>query len=507
MTKILFITADEQRFDALGCTGGKVAKTPHLDQIAAEGLNYKRAYVNNVTCMPSRATMLTGQYPATHGVFTNGVPLPIDAPSFSSHLQDHGYKTALIGKSHLEPVMGSPEKFWEVRAGGEKNTGPYRGFEHVMISSHGKGVARNHYQVWMEENAPEEFKFYLNQQGEDGKLNTKGGGDTDAIQVHENKISYKNYHTNWLADRSIDWLTENGEKENWFLWLSFGDPHHPYQPPSSELHRVNWKNTTLPSAYIKKEEELSNVLGKKPSHWLDFYRGTSYPCGEAPNNFISSKMPSDQVLEINARVHIMNEIIDDSIGRIKDHLIKNGWFEDTHIIYTSDHGSLQGDYGLMFKGPFHVDSLMRVPLIWRPAKNNKNKNLNLGMPVSLVDLAPTFCECASIPIPKWMQGSPLPKDPKNDREFSIIEWEQEHLGKVIHIQTIITKKFICSNYKKTNLYPNGEGELYNYDTDPHQFYNLWNDTKYNVIKNELLNKLKQNVPPRRKIKLVRVAGA
>ena len=506
MAKILFITADEQRFDALGCTGGKVAKTPHLDEIASEGINYRKAYVNNVTCMPSRATMITGQYPATHGVFTNGVPLPIDAPSFSSHLNAHGYKTALIGKSHLEPVMGLPEDFWEVRAGGEKNTGPYRGFDYVLISSHGKGVARNHYQVWMEENSPEEFGFYLNQQGKDGKLNTKGGGDTNAIQVHENNISYENYHSNWLVDRSIEWISENGNNENWFLWLSFGDPHHPYQPPASQLHRVNWENTELPSGYIKTEEKINSILGNKPSHWLDFFKGTSYPCGEAPNNFIPSEMSSDQVLEINARVHIMNEIIDDGIGRIKDHLIKNKLFKDTDIIYTSDHGSLQGDYGLMFKGPFHVDSLMRVPLIWRPAKNKK-RSIKLTMPVSLVDLAPTFCECAAIPIPKWMQGSPLPKDPNNDREFSIIEWEQEHLGNVIHIQTIVTKNFICSNYMKTNRYPNGAGELYNYDTDPNQFYNLWDDPNYETIKNELLNKLKHNIPPTRLKKLKRVAGA
>ena len=80
MTKILFITADEQRFDALSCTGNNNTKTPNLDQIASEGINYQRAYVNNVTCMPSRATMVTGQYPATHGVFSNGVPLPINAP-------------------------------------------------------------------------------------------------------------------------------------------------------------------------------------------------------------------------------------------------------------------------------------------------------------------------------------------------------------------------------------------------------------------------------------------
>ena len=507
MTKILFITADEQRFDALSCTGNNNTKTPNLDQIASEGINYQRAYVNNVTCMPSRATMVTGQYPATHGVFSNGVPLPINAPSFSSHLQNNGFKTALIGKSHLEPVMGSSEDFWEVRAGGENNFGPYRGFDHVMISSHGKGVARNHYQVWMEENSPEEFEYYLNQQGSDGKLNTKGGGQTEAIQVHENKISYDNYHTNWLADRTIDWLSDQDQDDDWFLWLSFGDPHHPYQPPSSQLNRVNWKNIDLPKAYIESEEEIIKILGNRPSHWLDFYKGISYPCGEAPNSFISSEMSSDQVCEINSMVYIMNEIIDDAVGRVKDYLVKRGWDEDTHIIYTSDHGSLQGDYGLMFKGPFHVDSLMRVPLIWRPTKTIENKNININVPVSLVDLAPTFCKCASIEIPSWMQGTPLPNNISDYRDFVIVEWEQEHLGNTIQIQTIVTKNYICSQYKKTNRYPNGEGELYNYNNDPYQFNNLWNNNEFQTIKSELLLKLTENLPMRREKKLKRIAGA
>ena len=79
--KILFITTDQQRYDALGCNGGTIARTPVVDGLAADGIRYERAYNQNTVCMPARSTMLTGQYVRTHGVIANGVPLPDDAPS------------------------------------------------------------------------------------------------------------------------------------------------------------------------------------------------------------------------------------------------------------------------------------------------------------------------------------------------------------------------------------------------------------------------------------------
>ena len=78
---ILFITTDQQRYDALGCNGGKIAQTPVADRLAATGINYRRAHNQNVVCMPARSTMITGQYVRTHGVVANGVALPPDSPS------------------------------------------------------------------------------------------------------------------------------------------------------------------------------------------------------------------------------------------------------------------------------------------------------------------------------------------------------------------------------------------------------------------------------------------
>src|SRR6185312_13428247 len=135
--KILFITTDQQRYDSLGCNGGRVARTPVVDGWARTGMNYRRAYNQNTVCMPARSTMLTGQYPRTHGVVANGIPLPADAPSVAAHLADNaGYRTALIGKAHFEPAFDMTGK-WEENARWRRgDTGPWRGFEYSIQAAH-----------------------------------------------------------------------------------------------------------------------------------------------------------------------------------------------------------------------------------------------------------------------------------------------------------------------------------------------------------------------------------
>ena len=146
--KILFITTDQQRYDTLGCNGGTLSRTPVIDALASDGIRYERAVPQSVVCMPSRSTMLTGQHPSTHGVWMNGVPLPVDAPSVAAELQRSGYRTALVGKAHFEPFMDAFGRFTEnmlARSGEETKqnpwadgtVGPHRGFEHLEFATHG----------------------------------------------------------------------------------------------------------------------------------------------------------------------------------------------------------------------------------------------------------------------------------------------------------------------------------------------------------------------------------
>src|SRR4029077_20665983 len=102
--KILFITTDQQRYDALGCNGGTIARTPVVDGLAESGIRFERAYNQNTVCMPARSTVLPGQYVRPPGGGANGLRRPEDAPSIAEYLRDKaGYRTALLGKAHFEP--------------------------------------------------------------------------------------------------------------------------------------------------------------------------------------------------------------------------------------------------------------------------------------------------------------------------------------------------------------------------------------------------------------------
>ena len=150
---ILLITTDQMRFDALGCNGGEVARTPVIDALAASGINYTRAHNQNVVCMPARATIVTGQHVASHGVWMNGVSLPEDQQTVAHHLKMNGYNTALLGKAHFEPWLGSPEEFFENRMANDGNTGPHRGFDHLELANH-SFEGHSHYDLWMSEKHP-----------------------------------------------------------------------------------------------------------------------------------------------------------------------------------------------------------------------------------------------------------------------------------------------------------------------------------------------------------------
>src|SRR4051812_31661361 len=169
--RILFITTDQQRYDTLGCNGGTLARTPVVDALAAGGIRYERAHPQSVVCMPSRSTMLTGQHPSTHGVWMNGVALPVDAPSVAAVLHDAGYRTAPIGKAHFQPFLDPFARFIENRFDG--TTGPHRGFEHLESATH-TGAGPLHYARWLAQNHPEAVAGFYPVL--DGALEVNGAG-------------------------------------------------------------------------------------------------------------------------------------------------------------------------------------------------------------------------------------------------------------------------------------------------------------------------------------------
>lgn len=501
--KILFITTDQQRFDALGCNGGMYARTPNIDALAANGIVFDRAHPQNVVCMPSRSTMLTGQHVSTHGVWMNGVPLPEDAPSIARTLHDAGYSTALIGKAHFEPLLDPFLRFTENRLGANRVTGevdrdPHRGFDHMELATHG-AAGPLHYSQWLRENHPTEVGGYYNVLDRELQVNAEGGGDTGAPQVKANSIPREWYHTDWVAERTIAWLDSLPDDRDWFCWMSFPDPHHPWDPPANELHRVRWQDVDLPAGYIADATERERVIDSKLRHWRGWYDGTFVSNYEAPAKWVPATLTPDQVREVNAFTHVENELIDEAIGRVLGAISSRGWGNDLDVLYTTDHGEFQGDYGLLFKGPYHVDSLMRLPLIWRPAPRLGVTPSRVSRPVGLVSLASTFADIAGLGRPNYAEAPRLPLDDADadalGHERVLTEWDSVLFGKIVHLRTIHRDGWTCTAALDGTMNSFGEGELYDVTTDPLQQVNRWDDPAARATRDDLLADLWASLPP------------
>ncbi len=498
--KILFVTTDQQRYDTLGCNGGTLARTPVVDGLAQAGIRYERAHPQSVVCMPSRATMLTGQYPTTHGVWMNGVPLPVDAPSVAATLHDAGYRTALIGKPHFEPFLDPFQRFAENALGSSTTppNGTHRGFEHLEFATH-TAIGPMHYARWMMAEHPEAVGGFYPVLDGSLQVNAAGDGDTGAPQVHVNPVPRDWYHTDWVADRTIAWLDSLAVDDDWFCWMSFPDPHHPWDPPQSEVGRIDWHDVPLPNGYPEAAPERERIIDAKPRHWRLWYDGVLVSNYEAPADWVPASLTADQVREVNARNAVECELIDEALGRVLACIRARGWDDDVDVIFTTDHGELQGDFGLLFKGPYHVDALMRLPFIWRPAPAAATSSSVVTRPVGLVDLAPTFCAIAGVAAPSWMQGRALPVDDADAdaRGFErvLTEWDSELFGVGVHVRTITQDGWVCSAYREGTVHDGTEGELYRLDDDPWQRENRWNDPAARSTRADLVADLWDNQPP------------
>ena len=524
--KILLITSDQQRYDSLGCNGGKIARTPVIDGLARAGINYHRAYNQNTVCMPARSTMLTGQYVRTHGVYANGVPLPEDALSIARTLKEEaGYKTALLGKAHFEPNMDMQQRFSEMRRQATGDFGPWRGFDRAIHATHiasfmGRPVG--HYGRWLKENHPEHLLSFA------PLLDASGGGDTGAPETKHNPIPREYYHTDWVADLTLDYLKTLDAEDDFFVWMSFPDPHHPWDPPESENHRCDWRELDLPPGHPGSEDAIRKVLEQKPAHWLACYDGKWVNQEGGPANYRPQALSHDNIREINAKTHIMNELLDEAIGRVLAYIRARGWDEDTDIFFTTDHGEMQGDFGFIYKGPWHVDALMRLPFIWRPAPSAGIAPAEIRQPVGQLDLAATFCAIAGIDRPEAMEGRPLPTTEDGSRQRMITEWDSQFPGYGMHLRSLYRDGWLVTAYEKSTVgEPNGlekvwgagvlascgieydgtEGELYRLDEDPYQWHNLWDDPGYQAIKRDLIADLYDNLPPGRPDKIEVAAPA
>jgi arylsulfatase len=336
---VLFISADQMRADSIGCYGNQHVRTPNIDRIVERGVRFSNAICQNPTCTPSRVSVMTGLYPRTHGVLSNGISMPNNLPTLPGVLAQSGYRTSICGKAHFRPHEKSmTDRSMCLEYSG---VGPYYGFEEFHLND---DVKRGEYWEYIAMHHPEHLAAAMD-------LDETGTSRTAALKYWKNPIPAELHQTSWIADRAIEYI-EHDHDEPFFLWCSFVDPHHPYNAPEPYHSMYDPDEIPLP----RMDEESIN-------HFPPFYD---------MNRSSRTDWSERTWKELIASYYAMITLIDDNIGRLIKALERTGQDKNTLIVFFADHGELLGDRGMLVKGAYHIDSLINVPLvIYDPRVNTK----------------------------------------------------------------------------------------------------------------------------------------
>jgi len=485
---ILLITADQQRADCLGVEGRRI-KTPHLDQLARDGARFTQCITPTVVCQPARASILTGQLARTHGVHDNGIDLEpaIGERGFAAMLSRAGYATAFFGKAHFATYhtyqpTGTPECLKSSANYGADWFGPYMGFAHVemMLVGHNWFPPQppphgQHYERWFyaDGRGDAKMRLYRAEAGDAGE--TKG-----AAQTWHSRLPVAWHNTTWTAERAMAWLRRHARRSRspsksrspasaqpFCAWVSFPDPHHPFDCPEpwSRLHHP--RDVDLP-------RHRRRDFDKRP--WWHEAAMTREPQGNRSSvntrkNYSRIGEQTDaQLRQIIANYYGQIALIDHNVGRILQTLDECDLARDTWVIYTSDHGDWLGDHGLILKGPMHYEGLLRVPFLLRGPGVTAGRCIDA--PVSTLDLCATFAELAcATPLLTQHGRSLLPVLRGGGREFALNEWAllPARAGVALSLRTVR-----AGDSKLTVDMHSGDGELYDLARDPHEMRNLYN---------------------------------
>ncbi|MDP4593690.1 MAG: alkaline phosphatase family protein [Beijerinckiaceae bacterium] len=413
---VLWIMVDQLRWDYLSCYGHKTIDTPHLDGLAARGVRFNRSYIQSPFCGPSRMSSYTGRYCRSHGATWNGFPLRVGEITLGDHLRPLGVTTALVGKTHMIPDLEGM-----ARLGIDPN------------SEVGKRVAECGFDVFERDDGQHpygpvggnsEYDAYLERLGYKGEnpwedwANSAEGEEGEILSgwlmKYANlpaRIPEEHSETPYMTGRAMQFMEAAGDNP-WCCHLSYIKPHWPYIVPAP-YHNMYGPDDVQP--VIRSDAE----------------KQTDHPVFRAyQNTRICQTMSHPSVRErvIPAYMGLIKQI-DDQMGRLFAFMEERKLFDNTMIVFTSDHGDYLGDHWMGEKDLFH-DPSVRVPLIvYDPRKEADAARGSVSEDlVEAIDLAPTFLEFfGGEPKPHILEGrslAPILHGQKTEwRDFAISEFD------------------------------------------------------------------------------------
>lgn len=485
---VLFIITDQQRADHTGFMGNEVIRTPHLDALAARGTVFENAWVANPVCMPNRSSLMTGRMPTAHGVIFNDRSLEWGAATHVRQFRNAGWRTALIGKSHLQHGLsrnsvlpldltatvdhGYPTKWDHLEhaeifaTSADDAAAPdwpddFYGFGHVELSiDHGARITGHHLLWALDRGARyEDLVVPMTAESPAKRRSDKWW------QVYEPPYDEEFHSTNFVAEQTIAFIDEAAAaNEPFYTWASFPDPHHPMTPPGQ------WFDRHDPS-----EVELSPSMGDDLAHAPDYLRRFQGTSADQQRGWVGpfGATDPDVVREATAATYGAIEFIDHSVGRILAALEANGQADNTIVVFTSDHGDMMGDHGLMTKGFMPFRGTQHVNLVIADPRRPSNRSTALA---SSIDLAPTLLDLCDVPSHDGIQGRSL-KATLDDptvfvRDHVLIEDDlRKSMGEAIGIPHRI-RTIVTDDGTKLTRYSSGETMLFDLETDPNEMNEL-----------------------------------
>lgn len=320
---VLIILADQHRQDCLSVYGNPDIKSPHLAELAGDGMVYDNHFCNYPVCTPSRYSLLTGLYAHQHLGTDNHCTLPSSFPTFPRILRERGYHTAAVGKMHYTPTY-LDVGFGTMRLAEQDGPGRFDDDYHKYLKQHNLLDVIDLYDQRSEyrKNAPENY------------WQTYGAGPSNLPEHH--------YSTTWITDQALQVLDGWSNGGN-LLMVGYIKPHHPFDPPGMYAEMYDPDKLTLLPGYTQK---LLDADIAKGGHYFDF-----------------RQLDERTLRNVMAMYYGTITHIDDSIGRMISLLKDKSLYDDTLIIYTSDHGDYMGFHHMILKGGSMYDPLMKIPLI------------------------------------------------------------------------------------------------------------------------------------------------
>lgn len=471
---IVFIMSDDHAYQAISAYGHGLNHTPNIDRIAKEGAIFNKGFVTNSICAPSRAVMLTGKHSHINGKIDNSHPFNWDQPSFVKSLKNAGYQTALVGKIHLD---GLPQ-----------------GFDYSNV-------------------LPGQGHYY----------------NPDFIENGEKKTIH-GYVTDIITDISLDWLTNKREKDKPFLLLYHQKaPHRNWMPEEKYLTLFEKQNFDPPAnffddyegrpaaaahemgisehmdiAYDLKMMDKENTIQtryrknfQRMYDRMDENQKTAWDAYYEPiiKEFKEKGLEGKDLALWKYNRYMQDYLrtiqsVDDGVGELLDYLKDNDLEENTIVVYTSDQGFYLGEHG-WFDKRFMYEESFRTPLLMKYPKEIKAGTV-VNQMVQNLDFAPTFLDYANITIDKDIQGESFRKlvsgevsEWRDAIYYTYYEFPGEH-----HVKRHYGVR--TDRYKLIHFYHDiDKWELYDLEKDPSEMKNVFNDSSYVKVKEDMEKKLNE----------------